>query len=45
MRIQHIACNVGNPDAVAAWYCEHQQMRVVKRIDDVQRTGDSAAAS
>ncbi len=33
LNIEHIACNVSDPAAMAAWYVEHLGMRVVRRID------------
>ncbi|MCY3781360.1 MAG: VOC family protein [Chloroflexi bacterium] len=30
MRLEHIAFNVEDPAAVAAWYCEHLDMRIVR---------------
>ena len=30
MKIEHIATNVADPVAVAAWYCEHLGMRIVR---------------
>ncbi|GAB3279523.1 VOC family protein [Parahaliea aestuarii] len=38
MKIEHIAYNVSDPDAISAWYCEHLGMRVARRIDDAQKT-------
>ena len=30
MRLEHIAFNVSDPAALAAWYCEHLDMQVVR---------------
>jgi len=32
--LEHIACNVADPVAMAAWYVEHLGMRVVRRSND-----------
>jgi catechol 2,3-dioxygenase-like lactoylglutathione lyase family enzyme len=31
LNLEHIACNVADPPAMAAWYVEHLGMRVVRR--------------
>ena len=31
LNIEHFACNVSDPPAMAAWYVEHLGMRVVRR--------------
>ncbi len=38
MRIEHVAFNVAEPVAVAAWYCEHFDMRVLRALDDAAKT-------
>lgn len=30
MKIEHVATNVADPVAVAAWYCEHLGMRILR---------------
>ncbi len=32
LNIEHIACNVSDAVAVAAWYVEHLGMRVVRKV-------------
>ena len=32
LNVEHVACNVSDPVAMAAWYVEHLGMRVVRRI-------------
>ncbi len=32
LNVEHVACNVTDPVAMAAWYVEHLGMRVVRRI-------------
>jgi catechol 2,3-dioxygenase-like lactoylglutathione lyase family enzyme len=32
MKIEHIAFNVADPVAVAAWYCQHCGLRVVRHL-------------
>lgn len=32
LNVEHIACNVSEPAAMAAWYVEHLGMRIVRRI-------------
>ena len=34
LKLEHIACNVSDPAAVAAWYVEHLGMRVVRHSPD-----------
>lgn len=34
LNLEHIACNVGDPAGMAAWYVEHLGMRVVRRSPD-----------
>jgi catechol 2,3-dioxygenase-like lactoylglutathione lyase family enzyme len=31
LNVEHVACNVSDPVAMAAWYVEHLGMRVVRR--------------
>jgi len=33
MTLEHIALNVPDPKATAAWYAEHLDMRIVKSVD------------
>jgi glyoxylase I family protein len=33
LSVEHIAWNVSDPVAVAAWYVEHLGMRIVRRLD------------
>ena len=32
LNVEHVACNVADPVAMAAWYVEHLGMRVVRKI-------------
>jgi glyoxylase I family protein len=32
LNIEHFACNVSDPIAMAAWYVEHLGMRIVRRV-------------
>ncbi len=32
LNVEHVACNVSDPVAMAAWYVEHLGMRIVRRI-------------
>jgi glyoxylase I family protein len=32
LNVEHVACNVSDPVAMAAWYVEHLGMRVVRKI-------------
>ena len=32
LNVEHVACNVTDPVAMAAWYVEHLGMRVVRRV-------------
>lgn len=32
LNVEHVACNVSDPAAMAAWYVEHLGMRIVRRI-------------
>lgn len=38
MKIEHIAFNVAEPVAVAAWYCQHLGLRVVRHIPQPSQT-------
>jgi len=38
MKIEHIAFNVSDPVAMASWYCEHLQLRVVRHIPHPTQT-------
>lgn len=33
LNIEHIACNVSDPAAMAAWYVEHLGMRIVRKAE------------
>ena len=46
MKIEHIAFNVADPVAVAAWYCDHFHLRVARHIPQPTQThflADAAA--
>lgn len=46
MKIEHLALNVSDPVAMAAWYCQHCGLRVVRHIPSPTQThflADSAA--
>ena len=48
MRLEHIAFNVEDPAAVAAWYCEHLDMRIVRSFAEppqIHFLADSAGKS
>ncbi len=48
MRLEHIAFNVADPAALAAWYCEHLDMRIVRSFDappHIHFLSDSAGKS
>jgi glyoxylase I family protein len=32
LNVEHVACNVSEPAAMAAWYVEHLGMRVVRKV-------------
>ena len=32
LNVEHVACNVSDPAAMAAWYVEHLGMRIVRRV-------------
>lgn len=34
LNLEHIACNVADPKAMAAWYVEHLGMRIVRQSPD-----------
>ena len=36
LNVEHFACNVSDPVAMAAWYVEHLGMRVIRRVDSPQ---------
>ena len=38
MKLEHIAFNVAEPVAVAAWYCRHCGLRVVRHIPQPSQT-------
>ena len=38
MDIEHVALNVIDPPAMARWYVEHLQMKVVRRLDEAPFT-------
>lgn len=38
MKIEHVAFNVKDPSAVAAWYVEHLSMRIVRKIEGAANT-------
>ena len=38
MKIEHIAFNVADPVAVAAWYCQHCGLRVIRHIPQPAQT-------
>ena len=31
LNVEHVACNVAEPVAMAAWYVEHLGMRIVRK--------------
>jgi glyoxylase I family protein len=37
LNVEHIACNVSEPVAMAAWYVQHLGMRIVRRIPTPQQ--------
>jgi len=48
MRLEHIAFNVADSAAVAAWYAEHLDMRIVRAFDEppyIHFLADSAGKS
>ena len=38
MKLEHVAFNVADPVAVAAWYCKHCGLRVVRHIPQPAQT-------
>jgi glyoxylase I family protein len=38
LRVEHVALNVADPDAIAGWYVAHLGMRVVRRVEGVPHT-------
>lgn len=38
MKLEHVACNVADPVAMAAWYGEHLGLRVVRHIPQPAQT-------
>jgi catechol 2,3-dioxygenase-like lactoylglutathione lyase family enzyme len=38
MNIEHIAFNVADPVALAAWYCRHLEMTVARRVEGPTNT-------
>lgn len=38
MRFEHIALNVAEPKAMAAWYCQHLGLRVRRALPDAAQT-------
>src|SRR4051812_27650111 len=38
LNVEHIACNVSEPNAMAAWYVEHLGMRIVRRLSTATHT-------
>jgi glyoxylase I family protein len=32
LNVEHVACNVSDPAAMAAWYVEHLGMRIVRQV-------------
>lgn len=38
MRIEHVAFNVADPVAVAAWYCEHLGLEIVRHLPSPTQT-------
>ena len=48
MRLEHIAFNVDDPAAVAAWYCQHLNMKILRSFDEppwIHFLSDSAGKS
>lgn len=37
LRVEHVAWNVSEPEAMAAWYIEHLGMRIVRKVDTPAR--------
>jgi glyoxylase I family protein len=38
LNVEHIACNVSEPNAMAAWYVEHLGMQIVRRLQAAPHT-------
>ncbi|MFZ9681798.1 MAG: VOC family protein [Cephaloticoccus sp.] len=38
MKLEHVACNVADPVAVAAWYGEHLGLKIVRHIPQPAQT-------
>jgi glyoxylase I family protein len=38
LRVEHVAINVSDPEAIAAWYVANLGMRVVRRVEGVPHT-------
>lgn len=45
LKVEHFAINVADPVAMAAWYCEHLNMQVVRQGDAPDHTHFLADAS
>ena len=48
MRLEHIAFNVADPAAVAAWYCDNLGMRIMRSLEEapyIHFLADSAGKS
>jgi catechol 2,3-dioxygenase-like lactoylglutathione lyase family enzyme len=37
LNLEHVACNVADPSAMAAWYVAHLGMRIVRRSPDASQ--------
>ena len=42
LNVEHVACNVAEPVAMAAWYVEHLGMRIVRKNRGPRRTSISS---
>src|SRR5687767_116349 len=38
LNVEHVACNVSEPNAMAAWYVEHLGMTIVRRLQTAPHT-------
>jgi catechol 2,3-dioxygenase-like lactoylglutathione lyase family enzyme len=38
LNVEHFACNVSEPNAMAGWYVEHLGMRIVRRLQTAPHT-------
>jgi catechol 2,3-dioxygenase-like lactoylglutathione lyase family enzyme len=38
LNVEHVACNVSEPNAMAAWYVEHLGMKIVRRLQTAPHT-------